>query len=50
MEILIDGLDGDRTTVSPPCLPPLKTGFSQVLIEEAERFLRKDGVDIQPRR
>lgn len=50
MEFLIAALDGDPRTVAPPQLPPVGTEANPRLVQEAEQFLRKGGVDIQPRK
>lgn len=50
MEFLIAALDGDPRTATPPGLPPVNVTVNPRLSQEAEQFLRKGGVDIQPRK
>ncbi len=50
MEFLIAALDGDPRTATLPGLPPVRTEANPRLAQEAEQFLRKGGVDIQPRK
>ena len=50
MEFLIAALDGDPPTATPPRLPPISVETNPRLVQEAEQFLRKGGVDIQPRK
>ena len=50
MGFLIDALDGDSSTVSPPSLPPLSEGVDQLLVREAEEFLCRTSLPIEPRK
>lgn len=50
MGFLIDALDGDSSTVSPPSLPPLPEDVNQSLIREAEEFLCRTSLPIEPRK
>lgn len=50
MSFLIDALDGDSSTVSPPSLPPLSEDVDQSLIREAEKFLCRTSLPIEPRK
>ena len=50
MEFLIDALDGEPPTATPPGLPPVGTEANPRLMQAAEQFLRKSGVDIPARR
>lgn len=50
MGFLIDALDGDSSTVSPPSLAPLAENVNQSLIREAETFLRRTSLPIEPRK
>nr|WP_298521792.1 RecQ family ATP-dependent DNA helicase [uncultured Halomonas sp.] len=50
MGFLIDALDGDSSTVSPPPLPALPESVDQLLICEAEEFLCRTSLPIEPRR
>jgi ATP-dependent DNA helicase RecQ len=50
MGFLIDALDGDSSTVSPPSLPPLSEDVDQSLIREAEEFLCRTSLPIEPRK
>lgn len=50
MGFLIDALDGDSSTVSPPSLAPLAEKVNQSLIREAETFLRRTSLHIEPRK
>ena len=50
MAFLIQALDGDPATVSPPDLPPLSTGVDPSLLEEAIVFLRRTSLPIEPRK
>ena len=47
---LIDALDGDSSTVSPPSLPPLSEEVDQLLVREAEEFLCRTSLPIEPRK
>ena len=50
MGFLIDALDGESSTVSPPSLPPLPEDVDQSLIREAEEFLCRTSLPIEPRK
>ncbi len=50
MGFLIDALDGDSSAVSPPSLPPLAEDVDQLLIREAEEFLCRTSLPIEPRK
>jgi len=50
MCFLIDALDGDPDTVTPPKLPPLPTTVSQEMVRRAVTFLRRDSLTIEPRK
>ena len=50
MGFLIDALDGDPSTVSPPSLPPLSEDLDQLLVREAEEFLCRTSLPIEPRK
>lgn len=50
MGFLIDALDGDSSTVSPPSLPPLSEDVDQLLVREAEEFLCRTSLPIEPRK
>ncbi|HFS0991499.1 TPA: RecQ family ATP-dependent DNA helicase [Pseudomonas aeruginosa] len=50
MGFLIDALDGDSSTVSPPSLPPLSEYLDQLLVREAEEFLCRTSLPIEPRK
>lgn len=50
MGFLIDALDGDSSTVSPPSLPPLPEDVDQLLVREAEEFLCRTSLPIEPRK
>ncbi len=50
MDFLIDALDGDSSTVSPPSLPPLSEEVDQLLVREAEEFLCRTSLPIEPRK
>lgn len=50
MGFLIDALDGDSSTVSQPSLPPLSEDIDQLLIREAEEFLCRTSLPIEPRK
>lgn len=50
MGFLIDALDGDSSTVSPPSLPPLSEDVDQLLVREAEDFLCRTSLPIEPRK
>ncbi len=50
MGFLIDALDGDSSTVCPPSLPPLSEDVDQLLVREAEEFLCRTSLPIEPRK
>lgn len=50
MGFLIDALDGDSSTVCPPSLPQLSEGVDQSLVREAEEFLCRTSLPIEPRK
>ncbi len=50
MGFLIDALDGDSSTVSPPSLPPLSEDIDVLLVREAEEFLCRTSLPIEPRK
>lgn len=50
MGFLIDALDSDSSTVSPPSLPPLSEDVDQLLVREAEEFLCRTSLPIEPRK
>lgn len=50
MGFLIDALDGDSSTVSPPSLPALSEAVDELLIREAEEFLCRTSLPIEPRK
>ena len=50
MEYLIEALDGDPGTTTPSRLPPVSSYTDPLLLKEAERFRRRIGVSIPPRR
>lgn len=50
MGFLIDALDSDSSTVSPPSLPPLSEDVDQLLVREAEEFLCRTTLPIEPRK
>ncbi|OAX87928.1 ATP-dependent DNA helicase RecG [Xanthomonas nasturtii] len=50
MGFLTDALDGDSSTVSPPSLPPLSEDVDQLLVREAEDFLCRTSLPIEPRK
>ena len=50
MGFLIDALDGDSSTVTPPSLPPLSEDVDQLLVREAEEFLCRTSLPIEPRK
>ena len=47
MGFLIDALDGDSSTVSPPSLPPLSEDVDPLLVREAEEFLCRTSLPIE---
>ena len=50
MEFLIRALDGDPGTASTPVLPPLPTTTDALLVREAQAFLRRTSLPIEPRK
>jgi len=50
MEFLIRALDGDVETINPPELPLLPTTADPTLIREAEAYLRRTSLPIEPRK
>ncbi len=50
MAFLIKALDGDPSTSRPPALPPLPDTAEPHLVQEAVAFLRRTGLDLEPRR
>jgi len=50
MGFLIDALDGDSSIVSPPSLPALSEAVDELLIREAEEFLCRTSLPIEPRK
>lgn len=50
MGFLIDALDGDSSNVSPPSLPPLTENVDELLVREAEAFLCRTNLPIEPRK
>jgi ATP-dependent DNA helicase RecQ len=50
MSFLIDALDGDSSTVSPPSLPPLPEDVDQSLIRKAEEFLCRTSLPLEARK
>lgn len=50
MGLLIDALDGDSSNVSPPSLPPLTEDVDELLVREAEAFLCRTNLPIEPRK
>lgn len=50
MGFLIDALDGDRSAVTKPLLPPLPTGVSDGLVRDAVAFLKRTSLPIEPRK
>jgi len=50
MGFLIDALDGDPSTVSPPSLPALSETVDELLIREAAEFLCRTSLPIEPRK
>jgi ATP-dependent DNA helicase RecQ len=50
MSFLVEALDGDANTVSPPTLPPLSTDLDAALVREAVAFLRRTDLPIEPRK
>ncbi len=50
MSFLVEALDGDLSTISPPALPPLPTDLDTALVQEAVAFLRRTDLSIEPRK
>lgn len=50
MGFLIDALDGDPSQVTAPTLPPLPATVNAGLIRDAEAFLRRTSLPIEPRK
>jgi ATP-dependent DNA helicase RecQ len=50
MSFLVEALDGDANTISPPTLPPLSTDLDAALVREAVAFLRRTDLPIEPRK
>lgn len=50
MEYLISALDGDPGGFVPPAVPAISEGVDPGLIREAESFLRRTGLPLEPRR
>ncbi|MQA89436.1 MAG: RecQ family ATP-dependent DNA helicase [Gemmatimonas sp.] len=50
MEFLLRALDGSPEAVVPPTIPPLSTEITEEHIREAEEFLRRTSIPIEPRR
>lgn len=50
MGFLINALDGNSSTVSPPSLPALSEEVDDLLIREAEEFLCRTSLPIEPRK
>lgn len=50
MGFLIDALDGDSSNVNPPSLPPLTEEVDEQLVREAEAFLCRTNLPIEPRK
>jgi len=50
MAFLIDALDGDTSTVTPPPLPPLSANVNPKIVQEAIAFLRRTCLPIEPRK
>ena len=50
MGFLINALDGDLCTVSPPALPPLTADVNPALVQAAIAFLRRTSLPIKPRK
>lgn len=47
---MIQALDGDSSNVAPPSLPPLSEKVDVLLVREAEEFLRRTSLPIEPRK
>jgi ATP-dependent DNA helicase RecQ len=50
MAFLIRALDGNADDVRPPALPPLSPDIDEALVREAEAFLRRTSLPIEPRK
>lgn len=50
MGFLVEALDGDPSTISPPALRPLPTDTDAALVREAVAFLRRTDLPIEPRK
>jgi ATP-dependent DNA helicase RecQ len=50
MGFLISALDGDPSVVSKPVLDPLPTSVNTQLVRDAEAFLRRTSLPIEPRK
>lgn len=50
MLFLIEALNGDTHSVSPPSLPPLPSHVNPALVQEAVAFLRRSNLPIEPRK
>lgn len=50
MEFLIQALDGEPITISPPRLPPLTPEPDTALVREAVAFLRRTSLPVEPRK
>ncbi len=50
MRFLVEALDGDPSSVSPPRLPPLPSRPDAALVREAVGFLRRSNLPIEPRK
>ena len=50
MQYLLVALDGDPRGVTPSRLPPLLTAVDTALVREAEQFLRRTSLPIEPRK
>jgi ATP-dependent DNA helicase RecQ len=50
MRFLVEALDGDLSSISPPMLQPLPTDLNAALVQEAVAFLRRSDLPIEPRK
>jgi ATP-dependent DNA helicase RecQ len=50
MSFLVEALDGDPKSISPPTLRPLTTDLDAALVREAVAFLRRTDLPIEPRK
>ena len=50
MRFLVEALDGDPNSISPPTLNPLPTDLDPALVREAVAFLRRTDLPIEPRK